>query len=781
MNSFYFRLPRLGACLLGAALTTAAWAQDSVESIPKNDPPFNGKVAESVEASTPDFPIPLTAPAGAPNVLIVLLDDAGFGMTSTFGGPVPTPTFDRLAAEGLEYTQFHTTALCSPSRAALLTGRNHHNTGTGVIMEMATGYPGYTGTIPKSTGLIAETLRENGYATAAFGKWHNTPEHEVSPAGPFDHWPTGLGFDYFFGFNAGVTDQYYPILSRNTVMVKAIKTPEQGYHFTTDMTDETINWLNNVEAAAPDKPWFVYYAPGAVHAPHHAPKEWRDMFKGKFDYGWDKQREMTYARQLEMGIIPQGTLLTPRPEGIPAWETLSTETKHVYAREMEVYAAYMAHADNEIGRLIQSLDTSGQLENTLIFAILGDNGASYEGGLEGTISGTLGSALNDVARDPTTIDLIGAPGSEPQASMGWSWAMDAPFQWGKEVASHYGGTRNPLIVHWPSGIKAEGEVRTQWHHLIDVVPTILEATGIPQPDFVNGIEQKPLDGVSMMYAFDDASAKDRHTTQYFEMMGNRAIYHDGWVAASIVGPPWDTAGVPRGELKDAKWELYHVAEDFSQANDLAAAEPEKLKELQRIFDEEARKNNVYPIDVRRFNSERSDPTQREFGPPKTSWTYFGNNVQMSEAIGPKTFPRANSVEAELTVPDDGAAGVIAAVGASYAGWSLYIQNDVPVFRYKFFGFEETRITGSVPIPKGKVTISTEFTPDGGKGGSGTLKLYVNGQPAGEGKLTVTSYSHGGEPFEVGRDSYSPVDPAYEGKGEFPFTGSIDKITFRIAS
>jgi arylsulfatase A-like enzyme len=773
----------LGSCTgngskpAGNETTTTA----TTEKIPKEDPEFKGNVTESVDGSTADFPMPLKAPAGAPNVLIILLDDVGFGMASTFGGPVPTPNFDRLAAGGLKYNQFHTTALCSPTRGALLAGRNHHTIGTGVIIEMGTGYPGYTGVIPKSTGLVSQTLRDNGFATAMFGKWHNTPEPDISPAGPFDRWPTGLGFDYFYGFNQGETHQYYPTLYRNTVMVKAPKTPEQGYHFTTDMTDETIDWMNNVNASDPEKPWFVYYSTGAVHAPHHAPKEWRDKYKGKFDYGWDKQREMTYAKQLEMGIIPKGTKLTPRPKEIPAWETQTPEAKKVYARLMENYAAFMAHTDNEVGRLINSLEASGELDNTLIYCILGDNGASAEGGLEGTFSelaSLLGIQLG-LASTVKRIDEIGGPTSEPHVPVGWAWAMDAPFQWTKQIASHYGGTRNPLIVHWPKGIKAKGEIRTQWHHVIDVVPTILEACKVKQPEFANGIKQKPLEGVSMMYSFDNASAPDARTTQYFEMAGNRAIYHDGWVACTRFGVPWETAGKANSKLKDAQWELYHVAEDFSEANDLAAANPQKLKELQGVFDEEAKKYNVYPIDVR--FSERMDPKLRASGPPKTSWTYFGNNVQLPEPIGPQLFPRPNTIEAELTIPDKGAQGVIACAGAFSAGWSLYIMNNKLVFRYTLFEIADTRITGTMNIPKGKVTIKTEFTPDGSKEGGGTMKLYLNGQPAGEGKLTRTAFRHGLEPFEVGRDSNTPVDPAYKSKGEFPFSGSIDKITFRIKS
>ncbi len=531
-----------------ATAKSHASAADSKPSdgtqLPRPDPAFQGKVAASYKDSTPSYPQPVRAAKGSPNVLIILLDDVGFGMAGTFGGPLPTPNLDKLAGNGLKYTRFHTTALCSPTRAALLCGRNHHSVGTGVITECGTGYPGYTGIIPRSTAMISEILRDNGYATAIFGKWQNTPEPDIIPAGPFDRWPTGLGFDYFYGFNQGEAHQYYPTLYRNTVPVEAPKTPEQGYHFTADMTDEAIAWTHNVRAADCEKPWFVYFSTGAVHAPHHVPKEWRERYAGKFDYGWDKQREITHAKQLEMGIIPKGTKLTPRPHEIPSWEDQSPDARKVYCRLMENYAAYMAHTDYHIGRLIDSLERSGELDNTLLLYMVGDNGPSAEGGLEGTfseIASLMGIQLG-LQSTINRLDLIGGPESEPHVPVGWAWAMAAPFQWTKQVASHFGGTRNPLVVHWPRGIKAKGETRTQFHHVIDVFPTILEACKIAEPAQVNGIPQKPIEGVSMLYSFDDPAAQDRRTTQYFEMFTNRAIYHDGWLACSRFGLPWDTGG-----------------------------------------------------------------------------------------------------------------------------------------------------------------------------------------------------------------------------------------------
>jgi len=746
------------------------------KQLPKPDPAFKGKIGDTFKDSTPDYPRPVTAPKGAPNVLLVLLDDVGFGMCSTFGGSVPTPHLDKLAKNGLTYNQFHTTALCSPTRAALLTGRNHHSCGTGVIIEMGTGYPGYTGIIPQSTSVVAQTLRDNGYATAMFGKAHNTPEPEISPAGPFHNWPTGQGFEYFYGFNQGETNQYYPTLYRNTNPVAQPKSPEQGYHFLADMTDEAIAWTNIVRAANPGKPWFNYFSTSGVHAPHQPPKEYRDKYKGKFDYGWDKQRELTHAKQLEMGIIPKGTKLTPRDQSIPSWDSRSADEKKVYTRLMENYAGYMEYTDHQVGRLIDSLAASGELDNTLVMYVVGDNGASAEGGLEGTFSELASLIGVQLGLESTIkrIDEIGGPKSEPHVPVGWAWAMNAPFQWTKQVASHFGGTRNPLVVHWPKGIKAKGEIRDQFHHVIDVVPTILEACKIPEPKIVNGITQKPIEGVSMVYSFEDAKAKTRRTTQYFELATNRAIYHDGWVACSRYGYPWVTAG--RGmDFVNAPWELYHITDDFSQAVDLAAKEPEKLKELKATFLEEAKKYDVFPLDPR--FSDRLDPKLRESGEPRTSWTYYGNNVWLPEPIGPQLFPRGNTITAELTIPKGGAEGVITCAGAFSAGWSLYIKGGKPVFRYTGFEISDITIVGTVAIPEGKVTLKTEFTPDGSKEGAGTLKLLVNGKPAGEGKISRTFFRHGLEPFEVGRDSITSVSPDY--KTPFTFTGTIEKTTFEL--
>ena len=746
------------------------------QQLPKPDPAFKGKIGETYRDSTPDYPQPVTAPKGAPNVLLVLLDDVGFGMCSTFGGPVPTPHLDKLAKNGLIYNQFHTTALCSPTRAALLTGRNHHSCGTGVIIEMGTGYPGYTGIIPRSTSVVAQTLRDNGYATAMFGKAHNTPEPEISPAGPFHNWPTGQGFEYFYGFNQGETNQYFPTLYRDTRPVAQPKSPDQGYHFMADMTDEAITWTQNVRAANPNKPWFNYFSTSGIHAPHQPPQEYRDKYRGKFDYGWDRQRELTHARQLEMGMIPKGTKLTPRDPNIPSWETRSADEKKVYTRLMENYAGYMDYTDHEVGRLIDSLAASGELDNTLVMYVVGDNGASAEGGLEGTFSELASLIGVQLGLESTIkrIDEIGGPRSEPHVPVGWAWAMNAPFQWTKQVASHFGGTRNPLVVHWPRGIKAKGQIRDQFHHVIDVVPTILEACQISEPKVVNGIAQKPIEGVSMLYSFEDAKAPSRRQTQYFELATNRAIYSDGWVACSRYGYPWMTAG--RGmDFIDAPWELYHIRDDFSQAVDLAAKQPGKLQELKAKFLEESKKYDVFPLDPR--FSERLDPKLREAGEPRTSWTYYGNTVWLPEPIGPKLFPRSHTITAELTIPKGGSEGVITCAGAFSAGWSLYIRDGKPVFRYTGFEISDTTIVGTVAVPEGKVTLKTEFSSEGSREGAGTLKFFVNGKPAGEGRITHTFFRHGLEPFEVGRDSITSVSPDYQ--SPFSFTGTIEKITLDL--
>jgi arylsulfatase len=762
-----------------AAERSADKTAASATGIPKPDPAFTGTIGETYQDSRASYPQPIRAPAGAPNVLLILLDDVGFGMAGTFGGPVPTPTLDGLAKNGLRYNTFHTTALCSPTRAALLAGRNHHSVGNGVITEMGTGFPGYTGIIPQSAALLPKMLGGNGYASAAFGKWHNTPETEISPAGPFDRWPTGLGFDYFYGFNQGEASQYYPVLYRNTTPVNPPDTPEHGYHFGIDMTTETINWINNVHAADPAKPWFVYYSTGAIHAPHQVAPEWRKKFAGQFDQGWDSVRAQTWERQLKMGIIPAGTKLTPRPAEIPAWDTQSPAARRVYARLMENYAGYLAFTDDQIARLVKDLERTGQLDNTLIIFIVGDNGASAEGGLEGTTNETasLLGFPGDLATIEKLYDKIGGPETEPHVPVGWAWSMDSPFQWTKQIASHFGGTRNPMVISWPARIKDVGGLRSQFSHVIDVVPTVLEAAGIAAPSEVDGIAQMPIQGVSMVYTFDSAAAPSHHTVQYFEMLGNRGIYKDGWVATTRHGRlPWEQAKSGPPNFDQDKWELYHITEDFSEANDLAAGNPEKVKELQTAFMVEAKKYDVLPLDDR--FSERFDPANRVAGTPRTSWTY-GNGARMPEPIGPGVWPRHHTVTASIDAGPT-ANGFIVGSGGDFGGWALYAQNGKLVYALNFLSYGMTYVRSTIPIPNGATTVGAEIIPEGGNGKPALVKLTIDGKPAGEGTIPRITFRWSLEPFQVGRDDISPVSPEYEGKGAFPFNRGIEEVKFDLA-
>ena len=735
------------------------------EVLPRPEPAFKGQIGATYKELTPDFPKPLTAPAGAPNVLIVILDDVGFGHAGTFGGAAATPTMDRLAAAGLRYNTFHTTALCSPTRAALLTGRNHHSVGTGVIIEMGTGFPGYTGVVPDTTAGLPEILRLNGYATAAFGKWHNTPDNEISPSGPFDRWPTGKtwGFEYFYGFMNGETHQYYPVLYRGTTPVAQPRTPEQGYYLTEDLVDDAIGWLNRINATNPTKPWFVYFSTGGIHAPHHVPEAYREKYRGKFDAGWDRYREETFARQKALGVIPANAKLTSRPAEIPAWDDQPEASRRIYARLMENYSGFLDHTDEQIGRLIAAIDQAGETGNTLIFYIVGDNGASAEGGLEGTVNEV--ASLNGIQLGleglEAKFDEIGGPETEPHVPVGWAWAADTPFKWTKQVASHFGGTRNPLFVGWPKGIRAKGELRTQFHHIIDIAPTVLEAAGIAEPQVVNGVQQKPIEGVSMLYSFDDGTAESQRTVQYFEMLGNRGIYKDGWMATTRHGRlPWQTAGGAGGFDAD-KWELYDLTNDFTQADDLAAQNQEKVKELQATFLVEAEKYDVLPLDDRM--SERFDASLR----PNPlaglkSFSYGPGATNISEPATLNTHGVPFSVTAEIEADGDGAAGVLAAVGGVTSGWSLYVKEGKPTFHYNFFEVEETQVRSTEPIPAGKSTVRVEVTPvEPGPGKPATVKLFINGKQTGEGRIGRTvPFRYSVEPFDVGMDNVSAVSKEY---------------------
>ncbi len=717
------------------------------------------------------------APAGAPNVVIVLIDDIGFGHSSAFGGPINMPTLDRMANEGLRYNRFHTTALCSPTRTALLTGRNHHVNNAGAIMELATAFPGNTGVRPNSVAPLAEILRLNGYNTAAFGKYHETAPWEVSVSGPFDRWPTRSGFDKFYGFIGGETNQWAPAIYDG--MTRVEHEPDPNYHFTTDMTDQAISWARFQHTMTPEKPVYMYFATGATHAPHHSPAEFANRYRGKFDGGWDQLREDTLARQIKAGVVPAGTRLTPRPAEIPAWDSLSADQKRLFARQMEVFAGFAEHTDYEVGRLVQAFEEMGTLDNTLFFYIVGDNGSSAEGGPDGTYNEivALNGIISDVPSQLKWIDQWGGPMTFPHFSIGWALAGNTPFQWTKQVASHFGGTRNGMVVRWPTGIKARGEIRSQFHHVIDVAPTALEAAKLPQPTSVNGTVQRPMDGVSMVYSFNEAKAADRRTTQYFEMFGNRAIYNDGWVAAARHSIPWLLTQNP--PLDQDKWELYNVAEDFSQANDLAAQNPAKLKELQDLFTKEAVKNNVLPIDDRR--SERFDAAiagRPDLLGPRTSLTLYEGMKGIAENAFINLKGRSYTITSDIEVPPNGAEGVVIAQAGRFGGWSLYMKGGRIHHVYNFGGMEWTTVSSSAPVARGRHTVTYEFVYDGGQPGSGGIgKLSVDGGPSAEVRIpkTIPFIFSADEGVDVGLDAETPVTEAYA-EGRNGFTGRIHKVT-----
>jgi len=768
-----------GAGLLAMLIAPGALAQESV--LPKPQPPFQGKIERTVKDSTPDFPKSVEAPAGAPNVLLILTDDVGFGATSTFGGPIQTPNFQRLADRGLRYNMFHTTALCSPTRAALISGRNHHSNASGVITEFATGYPGYNSLIPRGAGSVGEGLRENGYNTSWFGKMHNVPDWMSSQAGPFDLWPSGLGFEYFYGFIGGDSDQWHPALYENTRPIEPYL-GNPNYILDHDLADKAIAWMRMQHALAPNKPWFLYYATGTAHAPHHAPKEWIARYKGQFDQGWDKVREETLARQIRLGIVPSNTQLTKRPDELPAWDSLSADQKRLYARMMEVYAGALSHADNQIGHLLDAVQESGQLENTLVIFIMGDNGASAEGTLQGTTN-EVATAANSVTESLpyllSMIDQLGGPLTYNHYPVGWAHAMDSPMQWTKQVASHFGGTRNGMVISWPARIKDSGGIRSQFAHIIDIVPTIYEATGITPPTVMDGTQQKPLEGTSLVYTFDNANAPTRHTTQYFELVGNRAIYKDGWMASTTpLRLPWVTIG-SEPNPDDFKWELYNINQDFSQANNLAASNPAKLKELQDAFDVEARKYDVYPLDSS-FAS-RADPAIRpSLTRGRTEFTYYPGMVRIPEGSAPNFKNKSWAIAAEVTIPDTGASGVLATIGGRFGGWALLMQDSKPQFAYALSNQAEHKfkITSNQPIPAGNHVVRFGFKYDGGgigKGATGTL--FVDGTPVAEGRIpqTIGVRFSLDETFDIGSDMGTPVVEDYVDKMPFAFTGTLNKF------
>jgi arylsulfatase A-like enzyme len=699
------------------------------------------------DAKDPDtaFPPiePLRPPEGAPNVLIVLLDDVGFGASSAFGGPIRTPNAERLAANGLKFNRFHTTALCSPTRQALLTGRNHHTVGMGGITEIATSAPGYNSIRPNTCAPLAETLKLNGYSTAQFGKCHEVPVWETSPMGPFNAWPTGSGFEYFYGFIGGEAHQYYPAIYEGTIPVEPEKTPEEGYHFMSDMTDKAIKWVRQQKALMPDKPFFAYFAPGATHAPHHVTPEWADMYEGEFDDGWDALRERTFERQKELGVIPADAELTARHEEIPAWKDMPEELKPVLRRQMELYAGFLEFTDHHVGRLLDTLEDLGVLEDTLVYYIIGDNGASAEGTLNGTYNEMINfngaAALETPEFMIERLDDFGGPDSYNHYAVGWAHATCAPYQWTKQVASHWGGTRNGTIVSWPKGIKSRGEVRSQFSHVIDVAPTVLEAAGLPEPTFVNGVQQKPIEGVSMRYAFDDVGAVERHTTQYFEMFCNRGIYHQGWTAVTRHSIPWLMVGHEKPGLDDDVWELYDTSTDWTQNRNLAAEQPEKLAELQRLFLIEAAKYNVLPLDDRGIERALPDIAGRPTLVQGDRQLLFGGMGRLSESSVVNMKNKSHAVTAEIVAPAEGVEGVIVAQGGSIGGWSLYAKDGKPRYCYNLLGLQRFYVDSDRSIPEGTHQVRMEFDYAGpGLGKGGTVTLYLDGVEIGQGEVAATA-------------------------------------------
>ena len=754
--------------------------------LPIAEKPYDGPVYDDAKDPRAVYePIrPLLPPAGAPNVLVVLLDDVGFAASSAFGGPCRTPVAERLAGEGLSFSRFHTTALCAPTRQALLTGRNHHAVGMGAITEIATAAPGYTSVRPHTAAPLAEVLKLNGYATAQFGKCHEVPVWQTSPVGPFDSWPTGGGgFEHFYGFLGGETNQYAPALYSGTTPIEQETTAEEGYHFTEDMTDRAIAWVQQLTALTPDRPFFMYYAPGATHAPHHVPLEWADRYRGEFDDGWDALRERIFAEQKRRGVVPEDAELTERHDEIPAWDDMPDELKPVLARQMEVYAGFLEHTDHHVGRLVDTLEGLGVLENTLVFYIIGDNGASAEGSINGSFNEYLffnGAAALETPEFLTSqIDKFGTPQAYNHFSVGWAHAMDTPYQWTKQIASHWGGTRNGTIVHWPAGIGGTG-VRHQFHHVIDIAPTVLDVAGIPHPESVNGVEQAPLHGVSMRYAFDEPDAADRHTTQYFEIAGNRGIYHDGWTAVTKHATPW-IAMAELPAFADDVWELY-APDDWTQAHDLAQEMPDKLAELQAVFLEEARRYNVLPLDDRRVERFDAAIAGRPTLVQGRRQVLYGGMSRLTEATVLNVKNVSHAVAADIEVPEGGAAGVIIAQGGAFGGWSLYLRSDgVPVYCYNLLGLALTKVAASQPLAPGAHRVAMTFTYDGGgPGRGGAIALTVDGETVGEGRIerSVPLVFSMDETCDVGQDGGLPVSDDYTAEGS-GFTGTVRTVVIEL--
>jgi arylsulfatase A-like enzyme len=768
--------------LLGSQAFAAVTADLDRTVLPLQEParPLYKEIDARNVKAPPRFEV--KAPAGAPNVVLVLIDDMGFGVPTAFGGPVSMPTLDALAQQGLRYNNFHTTALCSPTRAALKSGRNHQTVNMAFITEMATGLPGATGQIPNATAPLAETLRLNGYATAAFGKWHETAAWEASVAGPFDRWPTRQGFDKFYGFIGGETNQWAPFLYDGTAVVEL--PPDPNYHFMTDMTDKAVAWIKYQKALDPQKPSFIYFAPGATHAPHHVPKEWIARWKGRFDGGWDEMRKATLARQIKMGIVPPGTKLAPKPDEIRDWAKLSPDEKRLFTRQAEVFAAYAEYTDHEIGRVLKAYEDVNQADNTLVVYIAGDNGTSGEGGQSGMFNEYtyFNGVQETVEQMLPKIDRWGGPETYPHMASGWAVGFDSPFGWMKQVPSDFGGTRNGMVMSWPKGIKDHNGIRTQFGHVIDIAPTILEAIGLPEPKVVNGTPQIPMEGTSLAYTFDDPKAKERHTTQYFEIAGNRAIYQDGWFARTIHRAPWESK--PRRSLQDdSAWQLYDVRNDFSLAKDLAKTNPQKLAELEAVFLQQAEKYHVLPMDDRVF--ERMDGAM--VGRPdlmagRTSMTLAEGMTGMMEGVFINVKNRSVTITADIDVPTAAANGTIIAQGGRFGGWSLYVKDGVPAYGYNFLGLQQSAVVATKPLPVGKATLKFDFAYDGGgpgKGGTGTL--LVNGEKVGQGRIehTEAGLFSADETADVGIDLGTPVVEAIGSEAASKFTGHIPRVTVEV--
>ncbi|MBY2929871.1 arylsulfatase [Sphingomonadales bacterium 56] len=758
-------------------LRTLALSAAGVAAMAHAQPP----ATTSAPAAAPSLPQYVRqAPKGAPNIVLVLLDDVGFGATSTFGGPAQTTTLDRLARDGLRYNRFHTTAICSPTRASLLTGRNPHATGIGSVMNSADGRPGYSGFQGKDTATIARILRENGYATGAFGKWHQTPDWELSQAGPFDRWPTGEGFDTFYGFQGGETDQFNPTLYQGTTPV--MRPAGDNYHLTEDLAARAADWVHTIGSSAPGQPFFLYFAPGGIHAPIQVPKEWIDKYRGKFDQGWDKMREEIFARQKKLGVIPANTKLTPRPAEMPTWDSLTPEQKRFSSRLMESYAAFLAHTDAQVGKLVDELKANGQFDNTLFIYVVGDNGASAEGGLEGSLDymGRLtGVSPSPDAKSFARIDEIGGPSTYAHVNSAWAWASDTPFQWTKTVASHLGGTRNGMVLSWPNRIEQKGGIRSQFGHVNDIVPTILEVTGIPTPAEVDGVRQKPMNGVSLAYSFNDPKARERHTTQYFEVFGNRAIYHDGWMASAFHGRyPWMAYAPRERPLEEDEWELYDLRTDFSQSNDLAAKNPKKLEELKALFMTEAAANQLLPLGGQVLDKGRlPDPTGG-----RRAADYRQGDIGVPEVSLPRLFSRSWTMRATIDATP-GARGVVAALGGTDSGMALYLDGEGrPKFTYRLYDVKTVDLVGPAPLSSGKHSIQVDFDyAGGGFGKGGTLKMTVDDQPIASDTIPANPVFFSiHETFGVGLDTGAPVGsyPADAPLGYPISRAKVDKVTIR---